>query len=189
MTAEASNGNWLQEYLAEAVAKNLCTRISCTTCGALEFRRGLLKAAARAIHGNSSERLDPGTASTILHALAHLQTPRQSQREMEEAVRMVLFDLWTSLMLHNNEHLLGESWAGDVLQRMKAHYEAVLARSKAIAESQDPVLVQQRRLEKRNVKQQKHEERLAQKKERDRIWREEEQRMKSDPNNGNAKLS
>jgi hypothetical protein len=33
---------WLEMYLAEAVGKKLCTKIHGTTCGAMEFRRGVL---------------------------------------------------------------------------------------------------------------------------------------------------
>jgi hypothetical protein len=34
--------NWLEAYLLDAVSKKLCTKIHCTTCGALDFRRGVL---------------------------------------------------------------------------------------------------------------------------------------------------
>lgn len=33
--------NWLHAYLIESVRRNLCTKIHCTTCGAMEFRRGM----------------------------------------------------------------------------------------------------------------------------------------------------
>jgi hypothetical protein len=39
--------NWLEAYLMEAVRKELCTKILCTTCGALEFRQGVLSALSR----------------------------------------------------------------------------------------------------------------------------------------------
>ena len=39
--------NWLQAYLIESIDKRLCTSIYCTTCGAQEFRHGLLDAVAR----------------------------------------------------------------------------------------------------------------------------------------------
>jgi hypothetical protein len=39
--------NWLEAYLMEAARKELCTKIFCTTCGALEFRQGVLSALSR----------------------------------------------------------------------------------------------------------------------------------------------
>lgn len=40
--------NWLEEYLTEA--RGLCTDISCTTCGAQDFRRGIVEALSNATH-------------------------------------------------------------------------------------------------------------------------------------------
>ncbi len=170
--AERDRLDWLQSYLIEAAQKNLCTRIRCTTCGASEFRKGLLKAAAQASGRNQVGVLDEVTSRTILESLARIDPPLQSERQVEQAVRLVLFDLWTSLLLEKNEHLLAGSWAGNVLERMAAHYKAAVERSKALAEFQDRENTQQRRAEKRKLRQLRHQERLVLKSGRDRIWRE-----------------
>src|SRR5262249_59475481 len=124
MTDKTSDGCWLQDYLVDAVAKNLCTKIRCTTCGALEFRRGLLKAAAKASGANNFETLDSVSASVILDSLARITAGAHRQTETEGAVRLLLFDLWNSMLLQGREHLLAGSWAGGVLEGMKAHYRA-----------------------------------------------------------------
>src|SRR5262249_32498723 len=105
-TDKGSDGNWLQDCLVQAVEKNLCTQIGCTTCGALEFRRGLLKAAARDSPTGSPETLDSASASVILESLARVTPPVRLQREIEDAVRLVLFDLWNSMLLQGRERLL-----------------------------------------------------------------------------------
>lgn len=65
------------------------------------------------------------------------------------------------------EPLLSESWAGDLLARMKRHYAAVVEERKRFEEEQDPVRVEARRAEKRRQRQVAHEERLATKRTRD----------------------
>jgi len=54
---------------------------------------------------------------------------------------------------------------------MKAHHRKRLEEKRAVAERNDPI-VQQRREEKRQARQAKHAERMARKKERDRLWHE-----------------
>jgi hypothetical protein len=180
MNGATRNADWLEHYLVEAVRKNLCTKIRCTTCGALEFRKGLLTAAAKAIGRDRFEAFDETSAPVIIRSLATVNAPpAHLQPQMEEAVHLVLFDLWSSLMLQRHEHLLTGAWADGVLERMKAHYQAETERHRAIAESEDPVLVQRRREEERSLKQQKHQERLTLKKDRDRIWRQNQKKNES----------
>ena len=178
MNGATGDRDWLQRYLFESVRKNLCTRIRCTTCGAGEFRNGLLYAAARAIGQERFEGLDETSALVIVRALGRVHPVPHLERQTEEAIRLVLFNIWTVLgeaaMARKFEPLLAGSWAGGILERMKAQYKAESERRKAIAEFQDPVCVQQRQEEKRARKEQKHKERLALKKERDRIWREKQ---------------
>jgi len=95
---------------------------------------------------------------------------------MEGAIRLILFDMWNTLGQPNAEAtiqpLLSESWGGEILARMQAHYKERQAARRACAESQDPKIVEQRREDKRRLRQQQHTERMELKKERDRIWRE-----------------
>jgi len=170
-------GDWLQEYLEEAVRRHLCTKIGCTTCGAAEFRDGL--SARLREHSEQKEwpvfNQEHGVA--LLKALAQV-TPVGDSRErtdFEKATRCVLFDLSQSFVLTSSEGdlMLEGSWAGEVLKRMRAHYESRLAAQQRHEELNDPVGAQKRRDEKKRLRREKHEMRLALKKERDRIWFEQ----------------
>jgi hypothetical protein len=91
-------------------------------------------------------------------------------------VRCILFDLWTAIPLFDIdiEILLAETWAGDILRKMKEHHDAREAERLARDTSQNSTNVQKRREEKKRLKQEEHEKRLALKKERDRRWHEKQ---------------
>ena len=97
MNGATGDRDWLQRYLFESVRKNLCTRIRCTTCGAGEFRNGLLYAAARAIGEERFEGLDQTNALVIVRALGRVHPVPHLERQTEEAIRLVLFNIWTVL--------------------------------------------------------------------------------------------
>ena len=170
-----AEAGWLQEYLTGAVGSNLCTRIHCTTCGAMEFRQGLLSKLARLTGRQGLKRLDHRSAVDIARSLALVQPVGVDRYSFEEAARLVLFDIWYAAEEGARERdlelVLAGTWAGSVLERMKAHHQARSEERRAYAESQDPVRVRQKREEKRRLRQEKHSERLALKKERDRTWR------------------
>ena len=165
---------WLEAYLAEAVRKKLCTKIHCTTCGAMEFRRGVLSALSIATGQHPRQCFDRESAVEIARALAEVKPNGDAPLSLEDAVRCLLVDLWSGIPLLDNdiEALLAGSWAGDILGRMKTHHEAREAERRARDEFQSPAAVQKRREEKKRLKQEQHEKRLALKKERDRLWRE-----------------
>jgi hypothetical protein len=169
--------NWLGAYLEEAVRKRLCTQIGCTTCGAMEFRMGVLSALAST--GKPLRRhFDRESQIEIARVLAELKPNHDDLRDplwgQEDAVRCILCDLWSNspLLDREIEALLAGTWAGGLLRRMKEHREARETASRARDEFQSPANVQKRREEKKRVKQEQHEKRLALKKERDRLWRE-----------------
>lgn len=76
-SAREVQGSWLQAYLADAVARKVCVTIHCTTCGAQEFRRGLLQQLA--VHGGEpgSQGLSPNLAHVLVLALATVQPVKQ----------------------------------------------------------------------------------------------------------------
>lgn len=166
--------NWLQLFLSEAVRKNLCTQIYCTTCGAMEFRRGVLAALAEATDQRPRQSFDRETVVEVARALAAVEPPVNESSKFEEAVRCILIDLWSGIPLLDKdiERILSGSWCDDVLHRMQEHYEAKMAKRRAREEYEDPGNVQKRREEKKRLKQEQHQRRLAIKKERDRSWHE-----------------
>jgi len=175
ISSQSNDEEWLQRYLLDSIQRKLCTRIGCSTCAAMEFRTGLLQCAG-AIRQEFPHALDDLRAAVIVRALARVHPIPGKERETDEAVRLILFDLWTVFGERvtdgdMNARLLG-TWAGRVLSRMKEHYEADKQRRRAHDEANDPVLIQQRRAEKKRQKQERHSERLMQKEERDRVWRE-----------------
>ena len=165
--------NWLHYHLVQVVRAGLCTKIHCTTCGAVEFRRGLLDSLAKAAGKKVSRVLGQEFAGDMLCALAKVRPETSEERAcLAEPVKCILFDLWrggVEVEPYMADQLSG-SWAGEVLARMKAHYDAILAARRALEDFNDPVNVQKRRNEAKLLKQQQHAIRLEDKKERDRIW-------------------
>src|SRR5215813_12946064 len=85
--------NWLQNYLVESVLRNLCTIIHYTTCGARDFRPGVLTALAKAKGESPKNRYDRDTAIEIAKALADIQPNTTQSITLIDAVRCLLFDL------------------------------------------------------------------------------------------------
>ena len=170
--------NWLQEWLAESVRKNLCTKIYCGTCGALEFRRGVLQALMRSMGKRPVKfpRFDWEKALLIAKALAGVRDVYEDVHIPEAMVRCVMFDLWSGIPFLDNEiqTILHDSWAGDVLHRMKEHHKIRQIKRCAHEEYLSPENVRKRHEEKRRLKQEQHQHRLEVKKERDRIWHEKQ---------------
>lgn len=67
--------NWLQGYLVDAIQRNVCTKVGCTTCGAREFRTGLLAQAAKQMQRVHLGRLNRDGAVVIARALNCLIPP------------------------------------------------------------------------------------------------------------------
>lgn len=108
----------------------------------------------------------------MARALADTQPSDAEAIRIEEAGRCVVFDICSAIGEVEAEQLLGKGWGGDVLRRMQEHHRRVTAARRAKAEYEDPAKVQERREERKRVAQQRHEQRLALKKERDRTWGE-----------------
>jgi hypothetical protein len=169
------SSQWLQDYLEESVANNLCTTLSCTTCGAMDFRTGLLLALARSSGDRPKSRMDDRQARAIIVALAGLTAPRETG-SYHEAVRLIIFDIWNTIGGRTAEgelsRALDGTWVGSILEDMKAHHRAEGKRRRAHAEKNDPAFIEKTREEKRRAREQKHAARLAAKSERDRLRRE-----------------
>ena len=172
---------WLDMYLKDAVARNLCTMIHCTTCGAEKFRfgLGLLRNSGVSLDRRRNHHLD------IANALAGITSPESDDRyqpeiyrssdKLEEAVRCIIFDLWTGLPFLDQEveQRLGDSWAGNVLQKMKEHYRQKCIVRNLHDEDNSPEKIHVREEERKRLKQLKqkaHLKRLQLKVERDKLW-------------------
>jgi len=160
---------WLQTYLIDAVEKKLCTKINCTTCGAMEFRNGLLAGLDPPREIPRRVRFDRAGVVEITEALAGVTADDLRLHPQYEAIRCILYDLWSGMPMLDNEievRLKG-SWAGHVLQKMKEHHQAAAA----ARELQSPTVVRRHREEKQRKTQEQHLLRLKAKIERDRLWR------------------
>ena len=83
---------------------------------------------------------------------------------------MILYDLWRVMDHATLEEQLRGSWAANVLEGMQAHHEALQNAQRACVEWNSPAAVQERRDQKRRLKQEQHVVRLAAKVEWDRHW-------------------
>ena len=169
--------NWLQTYLIECIGKDdLCIEPFCTTCGALEFRRGVLGALEKVTGQRPNGKLDADRARSILLALKNVNPIAGKQSRIDDALYILLTDLRSVIGAGEMIRILGdaETWAGrefhDLRDSEKARNDAARAR----VEYFSPANVQKRRDEKKRVRQEKHQQRLALKKERDQKWREKQ---------------
>ncbi|HUU25096.1 MAG TPA: hypothetical protein VMW68_05970 [Methyloceanibacter sp.] len=164
--------NWIAAFLEGAATANLCTRIHCTTCGAIDFRRGLIRKANDA-QGTDVPAWNDSLAEGTAEGLAHL--PADLIQTHVEALRLVFFELWSNLgdaaFKRIVEARVRETPAGSVLQTMQEHYAQVELSRRAEAERCDPAISQKRRESRKAEKAAAHAARLAAKLERDRMFR------------------
>jgi hypothetical protein len=166
--------NWLQSYLTEALEKKYCIRAHCTTCGASEFKRGLLDALARASGEQQKLEFDGESILAIGRALAQVSPDLNERMSFEYIIRQLITMLWSDIPLFDNqlEDLLIGSYAGYILEAMKKHYAEEIKSRRQKEEYERPINAQKRHEEKKRLKQEQHQIRLSLKKERDRIWHE-----------------
>lgn len=137
---------------------------------------------ARATGQPLVSEFDLARARTVARALARVSPEADRSLETEDAVRLILFEMWrpigSATAEREVEPLLAGSWAGEVLAGMKAHQQARREAWRHHAENQ--LRQEQQRGEKQHLKQEQHAERLQRKKERDRLWRERQGNIESD---------
>jgi hypothetical protein len=142
----------------------------------MDFRQGLVDEMHKASGLAPSIRLTRDDALAIAHALANVRQTATQPQQMDEAVRLILFEIWHVLGASRADGELGpilrESWAGSVLARMQAHAAAREAGHRAHAQFEAGA--ERRKEEKKRLKQERHATRLAAKADRDRLWREKQ---------------
>lgn len=168
--------NWLHSYLIDSVQRNLCTRIYCTTCGAMEFRQGVFHALAKATNQQSSPLHDRESTVGITQALANVRPSSSDVGRLEAAARCLVFDICHAIGEVEAASILGDSWGGNVLRRMQEHHRAELAARRARDEYENSASARKRHEEKKRIAKEAHQQRLALKKERDRVWRESQRK-------------
>ncbi len=170
------NENWLGYYLDESVRRELCTAIYCTTCRSREFRLGILRTLAENKGIEPQTEYNRENIVEIAMALADVQPDVSQSSKFEDAVRCLLFDLWSPIPILNTElkSTLDGTWAGGLLKRMEDHENERADARRAREEFEDPVNAEKRRDEKKRLNAERHQERLEKKKERDRRWRIEQ---------------
>ncbi|MFC1805392.1 hypothetical protein ACFL09_00230 [Planctomycetota bacterium] len=174
---------WLADYLDDAVARRLCVKVFCTTCGAMEFRQGLYARAASAVGLPFGDREDVRVLSELIGQLASLNPDGERGRRWLSAVRLIFCEVWSSVGRPTGEcvyqPMLEGTWAGDVLRAMQEHHRGRMEDRRQHDLASSPEAAQARREEGRRLRQQKHAERLARKRERDRLWFEQHPREDS----------
>ncbi|MDQ0319684.1 DNA polymerase III delta prime subunit [Pararhizobium capsulatum DSM 1112] len=182
---KSDNAQWLLTFLHSAVTDKLCTKISCTTCGARKFRVRLAAETQEAFARYDRKEIqrkalqfDRGGDSDIVFMLtesfAQVSPPKSDQLRMRDAAMLLLFDL-DRIFLHGGDQflldeMLGKSWAGDVLAAMRARYEIDEQRRRDQALRANPKFVQAERERKKAERNKLHLARVARKEERLRKW-------------------
>ena len=162
-----SDSSWLQNLIIDAVERNLCTQIHCTTCGAMEFRNAFSKLSQQNANGELSVT---SRTSSIIQALR--QIPCNADPHWIQPMRLVVYEL--NKQTKNQNQLCTElegCWAGDILKAMILHYNERLEATAAHEQFCSPEAANERKAKKREERKIKHEERLRIKEQRDIKWR------------------
>ncbi len=162
-----SDSNWLENLIIDAVERNLCTQIHCTTCGAMEFRNAFSKLSRQNANGESTVT---SLSNSIIQALQ--QIPYNADHRWIQPMRFVIYEL--NKLTKNQNQLCAElegCWAGDILKSMISHYQKRLEATAAHEQFCSPEAAKERKAKKLEQRKIKHEERLRMKQQRDIKWR------------------
>jgi hypothetical protein len=124
-TDHRSPGNWLQPYIEAAIARGLCVRITCGTCGSIPFRDGFVLLASDGRRGIGN--VDMETLRRIAAALALVEPAAHNRDQLEDferAAMSIIYFIWSRSPGFDRwaPPVLSGSWAGTMLNRMRAHY-------------------------------------------------------------------
>jgi len=147
--------NWLFEFLQRAVERDLCTKYLCTTCGAMEFRRGLWRA-AEANHC---------TETDVAQALAHIEGEAHSEDPFARALYLAVTEVCDAIGEAAAARILAVSWAGRVLQSIRGQRVTSAISRKHVEAAQHAA--QEAAKERKRQRQARHEGRLEKKRARE----------------------
>ena len=120
-----SVGNWLQPYIEAALARKLCIQRTCGTCGSGPFKEGFVMLASDGrLH---IRNVDHETLRKIAAALALVEPEAHNREELdgyERAAMSIIYFLWSRSPGFDRwaPRILDGTWAGSMLERMRAHY-------------------------------------------------------------------
>lgn len=117
--------NWLQPYIEAVIARGLCVRITCGTCGSMPFKDGFVMLASDGRRGIGN--VDIETMRTVAAALVLVEPAahnRDQLQDFERAAMSIIYFIWSRSPGFDRwaPQLLSGSWAGTILDRMRRHY-------------------------------------------------------------------
>ncbi len=186
MDSQEPPRDWLQRFISAALRRNLCTRIGCTTCGAHEFRSGLMAQLGVPLSELTAVPLSPlsvDRAERLLDLMSELKPPEPDMTFYSEPMQLMISECRCALgreALPAMQDRLGQSWAGHVLRSIIADEEARLRARQAREEARrcawEPQAatgadwaVSGRRLQRQRERRLAQERHLLRKKERDKL--------------------
>ena len=155
--------NFFTKLIRQSIEERWCVQTFCTTCGSGEFKSALF----RIINDNQTKaikmhvKMNRSDLEDLLCKLRGI-SPMSSveARDFEPALRFILYHLWltepSNEMTTTLKQELGESFAGQILDKMHSHYQQRLAHLL----TQDPAYVAKLRAQKKADRQIKHAERM-----------------------------
>ena len=163
---------WIEKLLDDTVKNDWCTRLSCTTCGAMAFKKRLRLYVDRIRLGTVYRESEPlprwekADADFLIAALAGykpVELNRFSSKQ-DQAMMLILYVAWSHAPCdETTEQMfrsLQSSYAGAILKRMMVHYSSVKESREHYALIHSPEYAIKRRAEKKAEKQLRHAERM-----------------------------
>lgn len=125
--------NWLQSIITRCVIDNLCTKTECSTCGTHPFRNEFINSLGQLGLSNPEGDISLMGAKRVMNDLSECTFCDISIPKSEEAVRWMIYFIWCRFGNDvSDAHLfpiLEGSWAENVLEDMRSHYQMVQKRS------------------------------------------------------------
>lgn len=120
-----SDPQWLQRLLEHAVRKKWCLQMHCTTCGAHQIREAIGTLDTKAEGPGRFIPLSFEDARTIVTGLRECVPAPEYRMGFEDGVQLLLYTIWCEFGDRAHTELfpvLKDTWSGEVLGRMRAHY-------------------------------------------------------------------
>lgn len=178
VTSQLGHEGWLSVVLTQAQESEWCLRHSCTTCGAMEFRRAYWSGARDDVGatveiesarrpGDLLRHASPEDREAMVKSLVSALSALDVSEAESEGVGTILLDLDPPFLRYGVSVSLAEALGGTPvgmrLAAMRAHAAAVRAEREARAAFESAEAVESRRKEKRRATRAKVEEREREK--------------------------